>query len=104
MAERKVCTAESKQEAVRLAQQPERTIGQVADELGTGRSTLTAWLRQHRAQGARAFPGHGRPALVPEEEEIRRLKREPETTRQERDILRKATAKRPQQGVACRYS
>lgn len=92
MAERKVYTAEFKQEAVRLAHQPERTIGQVADELGIGRSTLTAWLRQHRRQGERAFPGHGRPALTAEEEEIRRLRRELEITRQERDILKKATA------------
>ena len=92
MAERKVYTAEFKQEAVRLAQQPERTIGQIADDLGIGRSTLTAWLRQHRQQGERAFPGHGRPVLTPEEEEIRRLKRELEITKQERGILKKATA------------
>ena len=92
MAERRVYTAEFKQEAVRLAQQRERTIGQVADELGIGRSTLTAWLRHHRLQGERAFPGHGRPALTPEEAEIQRLRRELEITRQERDILKKATA------------
>lgn len=92
MAERKVYTAEFKREAVQLAQQPEKTIGQVADELGIGRSTLTAWLRHHRLQGERAFPGHGRSALTPEEEEIRRLKRELDVTRQERDILKKATA------------
>jgi len=92
MAERKVYTAEFKQEAVRLAQLPEKTIEQVAKELGIGRSTLTAWLRRHRQQGERAFPGHGRPALTAEEEEIRRLRRELEITRQERDILKKATA------------
>ena len=92
MAERRVYTAEFKQGAIRLVQQPERTIGQVADELGIGRSTLTAWLRQHRKQGEIAFPGHGRPALTPQEAEIQRLKRELEITRQERDILKKATA------------
>ena len=92
MAERRVYTAEFKLEAIRLAQLPERTIAQVADELGIGRSTLTAWLRQQRQQGERAFPGHGRPMLTPEEEEIRQLKRELEITRQERDILKKATA------------
>ena len=103
MAERKVYTAEFKFEAVRLAQLPEKTIEQVAKELGIGRSTLTAWMRRQRQQGERAFPGHGRPALTPEEEEIRRLKRELEITRQERDILKKATAKSCQQGVPCRY-
>jgi transposase len=62
MAERKVYTAEFKLEAIRLVQLPERTVAQVADELGIGRSTLTAWLRRHRQQGERAFPGHGRHA------------------------------------------
>jgi transposase len=92
MAERKVYTAEFKLEALHLAQQPERTIGQVADDLGIGRSTLTAWLQQHRKLGETAFPGHGRPALTPLEAEIQQLKRELEVTRQERDILKKATA------------
>ena len=77
---------------MRLARQGEKTIGQVAGELGVGRSTLTAWLRQQREQGARAFPGHGRLVLTPEEEETRRLKRELEITKQERDIIKKATA------------
>ena len=45
MAECKVYTAEFKLEAVRLARLPEKTVAQVADELGIGRSTLTAWLR-----------------------------------------------------------
>ena len=103
MGERKVYSAKFKHEAVRLAQLPERTVAQVADELGIGRSTLTAWLRQQRQQGGRAFPGRGRSALTPEEEEIRRLRRELEITKQERDILKKATAKSRQQGVACRY-
>ena len=92
MAERKVYSAEFKLEAVRLTQLPDKTIAEVADDLGIGRSTLTTWLRQHRERGELAFPGHGRMALTPEQEEIRRLKRELEITRQERDILKKATA------------
>lgn len=92
MGERRVYTAEFKLEAIRLAQQPERTTAQVADELGIGRSTLTHWLREYQQKGGAAFPGHGRPALTPQEAEIQRLKRELEITRQERDILKKATA------------
>jgi transposase len=37
-----------------------------------------------------AFPGKGR--LKPEEEELQRLHREIETLREEREILKKATA------------
>jgi transposase len=92
MGERKVYTAEFKLEAIRLAQQPERTTAQVANELGIERSTLTHWIREYREKGGAAFPGHGRPALTPQEAEIQRLKRELEITRQERDILKKATA------------
>ena len=92
MAERKSYSAEFKLEAVRLTQLPDKTIAEVADDLGIGRSTLTAWRRQQRELGELAFPGHGRKALTAEQEEIRRLKRELEITRQERDILKKATA------------
>lgn len=92
MSERRVYTAEFKLEAVRLSRQPDKTIAEVAASLGVGRSTLTAWRRHHRERGELAFPGHGRVALTPEEAEIQRLKRELEITRQERDILKKATA------------
>jgi transposase len=40
------------------------------------------------AHGDDAFPGSGH--QTPQEEELRRLKRELEVTRQERDILKKA--------------
>jgi transposase len=40
-----------------------------------------------RDLGIQAFPGQGR--LIPEQEELRRLKRENEILRQERDILKK---------------
>jgi len=41
-------------------------------------------------QGEQAFPGSGHQTA--QEEELRRLKRELEITRQERDILKKAVA------------
>jgi transposase len=45
----------------------------------------TSW-----ADNSQAFPGKGH--LKPDEEELRRLRRENELLRQERDILKKATA------------
>jgi transposase len=41
-------TDEFKREAVRLAQTSGRTISQVADDLGIGKSTLGKWLTRHR--------------------------------------------------------
>jgi transposase-like protein len=87
MGERRVYAASFKLEAIRLAQPPERTTAQAADELGIGRSTLTHWLREYRDKGGAAFPGHGRPALTPQQAEMQRLKRELEIIRQKRDTL-----------------
>lgn len=92
MGKRRVFTAEFKLEAVKLALMPENSIVRVAQDLGIGKSTLTHWIRAYRENGGRAFPGHGKIALTAEEAEIQRLKRELEITRQERDILKKATA------------
>jgi len=83
-------TKEFKLEAVRLAQTSGKSQSQVARDLGIADSTLHHWCKEFAKAGERAFPGSGNPATG--EEEIRRLKRELEVTRQERDILKKALA------------
>lgn len=92
MEKRQTFTAEFKLEAIQLALQPGNSVVQVANDLGVGRSTLTHWIPEYRNKNGAAFPGHGKVALTPQEAEIQRLKRELEITRQERDILKKATA------------
>ena len=52
------------------------------------RSPLHHWRQLFDSEGEQAFPGSGH--QMGQEEEIRRLKREVETLRQERDILKKA--------------
>lgn len=91
MNNRRTFTAEFKLEAIKLALSPGNSIVQVAADLGVGKSTLTAWIRNYREKGGSAFPGHGHVVLTPQEAEIQQLKRELEITRQERDILKKAT-------------
>jgi transposase len=49
---------------------------------------LRQWKRQAAEAGEQAFPGHGN--LKADEAELRRLRRELEIVRQERDILKKA--------------
>jgi transposase len=61
---------------------------QVARELGIANSTLHHWCKQFADQGQQAFVGSGH--QTPAEEELRRLKRDLEVTRQERDILKRA--------------
>lgn len=84
--ERRTFTADFKQEAVRLTETSGRTIAQVADDLGIGLSTLTRWKRRYREVDLLAGP-HEDAA-----KELARLRKENELLRQERDLLKKATA------------
>lgn len=79
-------TDEFKREAVRLAETSERPVRQIADDLGIGKSTLSRWIRQHREADLMAGPHDD------VEKELVRLRRENELLRQERDLLKKATA------------
>ncbi len=79
-----------KQEAVRLVQTSGKSQRQIADDLGVGMSTLSRWCSELATHGERAFVGSGN--LQPEAEELRRLRRENDILRQERDIRKKALA------------
>lgn len=89
MNKRKQYTAEFKREALRLLDQPEVSVQRIANDLGVSSHSLYAWQKTAQAQGALAFPGHGKLALTAEQEENRRLKKELELVKQERDILKK---------------
>ena len=100
---RRKFTAEFKIEAVRLAESG-RPASAVARELQISDNLLRRWRREFAAavssaassgtsSGASvrdAFPGNGK--LTSQDEEIRQLRREVAQLREERDILKKATA------------
>ncbi len=90
MDKRKTYTADFKREAVRLAEQPGSSVLKIAKDLGVSSHSLYAWQKTAKVQGSLAFPGHGKVALSAEQEENRRLKKELELVKQERDILKKA--------------
>jgi transposase len=82
---------EFKCNAVSLVVEQGLSINQVRQDLGIGLSTLQRWVRELRLQGKqKAFPGTGR--CNPEGERLRKLERENEVLRRERDILKKALA------------
>ncbi len=81
-------TKEFKLEAVQLVKTSNKPLAQIARDLGIADSTLHHWRQLFTEHGEQAFPGSGHQTA--QEEEIRRLKREVETLRQERDILKKA--------------
>jgi len=83
-------TKEFKQEAVQLVLTSGKSAVQIARDLGISDSALSRWVRESRNRPEEAFPGKGHQRLP--EEELRRLKRENDLLRQERDILKKAIA------------
>lgn len=85
---RKIYTREFKVEAVKLATETGQSVSRVARDLGLNENTLWRWRRQLKDDPQTAFPGRGR--LKPQEEELRRLRRENQILRQERDFLKKA--------------
>jgi transposase len=79
---------EFKREAVRLAEESSKSAAEVADDLGIHRNLIYKWRKALQESGPEAFPGKGN--LPAGDEEMRKLTRELEITRQERDILKKA--------------
>ena len=91
MTNRRTYTAEFKRDAVILAQSTEN-ITSAARDLGIGLSAMRKWIKAAQDAGEQAFPGQGRPALTTEQQELKRLQKENEILRQEREILKKAAA------------
>jgi len=85
---RRKFSREFKVEAVRMAQDGNRSINQVARDLGIHSNVLGRWKRQLSDSPRHAFPGKGK--LKEPDAENRRLRREVERLRTERDILKKA--------------
>ena len=86
--EQRTFTREFKVEAVRLAETSGKPVTEIARDLGISDSTIHNWRKELAQHGKDAFPGSGH--QTPIEEENRRLKRELEIVKQERDILKKA--------------
>jgi len=87
---RRKYSAEFKREAVKMTLAPDRTLVEVADNLGISRGLLQRWKSEMKAEGGNAFPGNGR--VKASDEELLRLRNELARTKQERDILKKALA------------
>ncbi len=79
-----------KLEAVRLIVEEGRRISELSRELGVGENSLNRWKNKYEEGKIEPFPGKGR--MSSEDAELRRLKRENEVLRMERDILKKAAA------------
>ncbi len=86
---KKFFTQEFRDEAVRLAETSGRSRRDVASDLGIGLSTLRNWINRRRERQMQDRPDDHQEDMVAE---LKRLRRENEVLRQEREILKRATA------------
>ena len=82
---RRKFTDEFKAETVKLIRESGRTVGSVARELDLTETAVRSWVKQAEASGSAD-------TLSPDERvELRRLRKENQELRMEKEILRKAT-------------
>lgn len=77
-----------KREAVRLVTEHGYGVSETARNLGINAHMLGRWKREVEARPSAAFPGNGR--VLPDQEELQRLREDNKRLRMERDILKKA--------------
>ena len=76
-------------EAVELVRAGERSIPQIARDLGLNEQTLRNWVKRAEIDAGRGDPGE---LTTDERAELVRLRRENRVLQQEREILKKAAA------------
>jgi transposase len=87
---RRTFSKEFKAETVALLRASDKSVGQIAADLGVGESLLRRWVQQ-----ADVDAGSGRSGELTSEEkqELSQLRREVRELRMEREILKKATVR-----------
>jgi len=83
-------TREFKLDAVQLVTKKGMPVGKVARDLDIHPNLLHIWRREFLKEGDKAFTGKG--CVKPENAEIRKLRKELEKVKEQRDILKKALA------------
>jgi len=80
-------TPEFRQDAVKLFEAGDRTIGEVSRDLDLTPSVLRSWVKQHEPDSGKGTVGT---LTTPEREELKKLRRENRQLREDREILKKA--------------
>lgn len=81
---------EFKQDAVRLVVEKGYTQQEAADHLGISQSALGRWIRAERKPETADSSGKKSPLNLADQDELRRLRKENDQLRMEREILKKA--------------
>ncbi len=83
-------TQEFRDRAVELSMSSDRSVREVAEELGINQHTLFLWRKKYRKRSSKDTWGGTTPDRSSSLEEVRDLRRELKRVTQERDILKKA--------------
>lgn len=86
--QRKRFDKQFKLDAIRLVTDGGKKVSEVARDLGIDPNTLYNWKKEFDSHGRDAFPGNGR--LMPQDEELRQLKRDNARLAEENAVLKKA--------------
>jgi transposase len=78
---------EFRAEAVKLVRSSQKSLSQIAGDLGISTETLRNWTKQQQID-----TGKRQGTTTDEREELNRLRRENKVLKEEREVLRKATA------------
>lgn len=81
-------TSEFKRDAVALVRSSDRTVTEIARELGVSPEGLRNWVKQDKADRGEGAAGE---LTTAEKDELRRLRRQNREQQQTIEVLRKAT-------------
>lgn len=90
MSQRKKYDKAFKEQTVAKILAGESTTSTMAKEIGVHYTTVRDWVKEYERDNVNAFPGSGN--LKPEDEELRRLRRQVADLKEENEILKKAAA------------
>lgn len=90
MTKRNKYSPEFKTEAINMVLNEGKLPNEVGKSLGVHPTSIKNWISKYKKNGTQSFTGNGN--RTPAEKEIARLLKENKELKQERDILKKATA------------
>jgi transposase len=79
-----------KLEVCKTVESGHATVAELSRETGINENTLYGWIKRYRENREKPFVGSGH--ILPENEEMVRLRRENKDLREENEILKKAAA------------
>ncbi len=85
----KIYTKEFKLEAIRLADETDKPVTQVARELGLRVNQIYKWKEQLNMKQEGAFPGKGKATAKDKDAEIQRLRKALAASQEENEFLKK---------------